>query len=96
MGWAGITLADPLRDVGLILCWFVPPERWKAMLRWFWLPDAASAAAIDRVFWWAAVSSLRVALWIDRHAPDDDAIHSFLEDFHEAAARRSNPKLRLP
>lgn len=95
MDWDGITLSDPLRDIGLILWWFVPPERWEAMFRRFWLPDAASAAAaIDRIFWWAAVTSLRVALWIDRHAPAA-AIHSFLEDFHEAAARRPNPKRKV-
>ncbi len=95
MDWDGITLSDPLRDIGLILWWFVPPERWEAMFRRFWLPDAASAAAIDRIFWWAAVTSLRVALWIDRHAPAAAAIHSFLEDFHEAAARRPNPKRKV-
>lgn len=90
--WDDIRLSDPMRDIGLILWWFVPPERWEMMLRRFWLPDAASAAMIDRIYWWAAVSSFRVALWIDRQAPDDDAVRSFLDDFHEAAARRPNPK----
>lgn len=93
--WDGIRLSDPLRDVGLILWWFVPPERWEAMLRRFWLTDAASVTAIDRVYWWSAVASLRAALWIDRHAPSDHAIRSFLEDFHEAAARRPNPKRKV-
>jgi aminoglycoside phosphotransferase (APT) family kinase protein len=64
--WNGFRLSDPLRDIGLLLWWFVSPERWVAALRRFWLPDAASLAAIDRVYWWSAVTSLRVALWIDR------------------------------
>ena len=94
--WDGITLSDPLRDIGLLLWWYVPPERWEAMVRRSGLPDAASAAAIDRIFWWAAVSSLRVALWIDRHGSDDDAIRSFLADFIAAAHGFPNPRLPAP
>lgn len=90
--WDGIMLSDPMRDIGLLLWWFLPPERWPALLRRFWLPDADSAASIDRAYWWSAVTSLRVALWIDQHTPDDGGIMSFLEDFHEAEARRPNPK----
>ncbi len=91
--WDGIRLSDPLRDVGLILWWFVPPERWQAMLRRFWLPEAA---AVDRVYWWAAVGSFRVALWIDRQAPDDPSIHSFMEDFIAAAHGLPNPRRLIP
>jgi aminoglycoside phosphotransferase (APT) family kinase protein len=94
--WDGITLSDPLRDIALLLWWYVPPERWGAMLQRFWLPDAASATTIDRVFWWAAVSSLRIALWIERQTPDDDAIQSFLADFIAAAHGRPNPKGLTP
>lgn len=90
--WDGIRLSDPMRDIGLLLWWFMPPEEWPLTLRRFWLPEAASATAIDRVFWWSAVTSLRAALWIDQHVPDEGAITSFLEDFREAEARRPNPK----
>ena len=90
--WDGIRLSDPMRDIGLLLWWFVPVEEWPPTLRRFWLPRAASATAIDRVFWWSAVTSLRAALWIDRHAPDEGAITSFLGDFREAEARHPNPK----
>ncbi|HEV2067617.1 MAG TPA: phosphotransferase, partial [Thermomicrobiales bacterium] len=90
--WDGITLSDPMRDIGLLLWWCAPPERWAALLERFWLPDANSAASIDRIYWWSAVNSLRAALWIDRHTSDEGAIASFLEDFREAEARRPNPK----
>ncbi len=90
--WDGIRLSDPIRDIGLMLWWFVPPERWPALLRRFWLPDAASGATIDRIFWWSAANSLRVALWIDRHAPNDPMVESFLEDFLAAEGRHPNPK----
>lgn len=90
--WDGIILSDPMRDIGLLLWWCVPTERWGALLRRFWLPDADSAACIDRVYWWSAVNSLRVALWIDRHTSDEGAIASFLEDFLAAEARCPNPK----
>lgn len=90
--WDGITLCDPMRDIGLLLWWFLPPQAWPLTLRRFWLPDAASAPVIDRVYWWSAVNSLRVALWIDRHAPDEGAVASFLEDFFAAEGRLPNPK----
>lgn len=96
LGRDGVTLSDPMRDITLILWWYVPPERWEAMLRRLWLPDAASATTIDRIFWWAAVSSFRVALWIDRHAPDDNAIRSFLADFIPVAHGRPNPRRLAP
>ncbi|MBA2247814.1 MAG: phosphotransferase [Chloroflexia bacterium] len=94
--WDGVMLSDPLRDIALILWWYVPPERGEAILQRCWLPDAASAATIDRVFWWAAVSSLRVALWIDRQARGDDAIRSFLADFIAAAHGLPNPRRLTP
>lgn len=94
--WDGIRLSDPLRDIGLLLWWFVPHERWTATLRRAWLPDAASAAAVDRVYWWSALNSLRVALWIDRHGSNNAAVRSFLEDFTAAAHHLPNPKRSAP
>lgn len=90
--WDGIALSDPLRDIGLILWWYVPEARWPEAFARMGIPATDLDATIARVHWWSAVTSLRVALWIDRHAPNDDAIRSFLTDFTAAANDLPNPK----
>lgn len=90
--WDGITLSDPLRDIGLILWWYVPEARWPEAFSRMGIPATDLDATTARVYWWSAVTSLCVALWIDRHASNDDAIRSFLADFTAAANDLPNPK----
>jgi len=60
--------------------------------------DEHLAARVERTsapvrdYWWSAVNSVRVALWIDRHALDEGAAASFLADFFAAEGRCPNPK----
>lgn len=90
--WDGITWSDPLRDIRLLLWWYVPEARWRDILLRMGVPESGIDGAAERVHWWSAVNSLRVALWIDRNVPNEGAIASFLEDLFAAEVRRPNPK----
>ncbi|MDQ3539999.1 MAG: aminoglycoside phosphotransferase family protein [Chloroflexota bacterium] len=93
--WDGITWSEPLRDIGLMLWWYIPEARWRDVLLRMDVPEPGIEGATERVHWWSAINSLRVALWIDRNVPDEGAIASFLEDLFAAEARRPNPKRRV-
>lgn len=89
--WEGLTLSDPLRDIGLILWWYVPEAHWPEAIARLELTEGVEES-VARVYWWAAATSLRVALWIDRHGSNVNRIRSFLDDFIEAEQRRPNPR----
>jgi thiamine kinase-like enzyme len=84
--WDDVQLSDPMRDVGLLLWWYVAREQWGEFF------DAYGAemdeAIIERIFWWTARTSFAVVLWHVEHGYDGQA---FLEDFLAALHKESNP-----
>jgi Phosphotransferase enzyme family len=84
--WDDIHLFDPMQDIGLLLWWYVAQERWPDFFQNYGLPMEQQLTA--RIFWWAARSSLAIALWyIDHHYNSS----SFLKDFVAAVRKESNP-----
>jgi len=83
--WDDVLRSDPMRDMGLVVWWYLTPQQWQAF------GDAyGTALDQDRLFWWVAKRSLELALWLDvRHA--HDGAHAFLEDFHRALHHQANP-----
>lgn len=94
--WDGLCLSDPARDLGTMIWWYRPADSTGPGFDQAWdalgLPKAAWSAATRRAHWWAAVTSLRAALWNDQHGSDAGVIASFAEDFVAAAHGRGNPK----
>ena len=88
--WDGAALSDPLRDVGPLLWWFIPPNRWPDLLSRYGSGLSADPQAIQ---WWAARASLLVAIWLDAHSGDSPQIASFLADFLAAESGAGNPHL---
>ena len=85
--WDEITLSDPLRDIGLILWWYIPPQNWPEFFTAYGLqPDEAS---LRRIFWWCSYTSLAVAIWLAEHGHD---CRPFLQDFLAALAGENNPR----
>jgi thiamine kinase-like enzyme len=84
--WDGILLSDPMRDIGLLLWWYVSQRHWPDFFQNYAssLDDALAA----RIFWWAARTSFAVALWHVEHQRECSA---FLQDFLAALAKKSNP-----
>lgn len=85
--WDDITLSDPMRDVGLLLWWYVPWQHWQELFRGYGL--RMDEALLERIFWWAARTSFAVALWHSEHGYDCQA---FLQDFLAALNKKHNPR----
>jgi aminoglycoside phosphotransferase (APT) family kinase protein len=89
LDWDDVGLSDPLRDVGLLLWWYVLRERWPEFFTVYGM--AMDDALLRKVYWWSAYASLGVAQWFDAHTQDEEKIEAFLLDFHAALNRRENP-----
>jgi aminoglycoside phosphotransferase (APT) family kinase protein len=84
--WDDMKLSDPMRDVGLLLWWYVSQHRWEEFFREFGLQ--MDEALLERIFWWAARTSFAIALWHIEHGYDCQA---FLKDFQAALNKENNP-----
>jgi len=84
--WDGILLSDPMRDVGLLLWWYVAPHHWPDFFQSY--GSSLDDASVEKIFWWAARTSFAVALW---HAAHQHECSAFLQDFLAALAKKSNP-----
>lgn len=85
--WDDVLLSDPMRDVGLMVWWYLLPTSWPAFFDLYGTP-----AEPGRIFWWVAKRSLEVALWFDAQHADAPA-HAFLDDFYAAVHHQDNPRI---
>jgi hypothetical protein len=88
LDWEGVTLSDPLRDVGPLLWWYAPQQKWPEFF-------AAYSTEMDeqierKVYWWAARQSCWVALWFAGRGLLEQAA-PFMLDFEAALRGRANP-----
>ena len=87
LDWDDVLLSDPMRDVGLVLWWYLPQRAWQAFFEVYGMPMER-----DRIFWWVAKRSVELALWFDtRHA--DEPARAFLDDFYRAVQHQPNPEV---
>jgi hypothetical protein len=84
--WDNVQLSDPVRDVGLLLWWYVAPQQWPIFFQAYDLPF--DEYVVERIYWWAERTSFAVALWHVEHEYDCTA---FLQDFVAALNKGSNP-----
>lgn len=84
--WDEIRLGDPMQDVGLILWWYVRPEKWAEFFDSYGLKMDGNLQ--EPIFWWTARASLAIALWQFEHGVNGQA---FLEDFQAAVKQEPNP-----
>lgn len=84
--WDGIQLSDPMRDMGLLLWWYVAPRHWPAFFQSY--GAIMDETSIERIYWWTARTSFAVALWSVEHQYE---CADFLQDFLAALAKKSNP-----
>jgi hypothetical protein len=88
--WDDLALSDPLRDVGQLMWWYLPPSRWDDFFGELGLEGDDHLR--DRLFWWAAAESLDVALSLAENG-DRDGASDFFDDFAAAIEQRPNPRL---
>jgi hypothetical protein len=89
--WDDLALSDPLRDVGQLLWWYVPRNRWHAFFELFALDDGPHE--LDDLYWWVAEESLDVAMKVAERG-DLGVVHEFMADFAAAIEQRANPHAR--
>jgi thiamine kinase-like enzyme len=88
LDWDAASLSDPLRDVGPLLWWYVPPGKWHEFFAAFNVEMSDQTA--HKVYWWAARQSCMVALLFAGSAYPGYA-GPFIEDFRAALHRQANP-----
>ncbi len=90
--WDNILLSDPLRDIGLILWWYLKKEHWLKAFKRFGLAD--NQETYHRLYWWVAARSLTISLWflINKNSVKESL--SYLEDFYFAVDKKENPHLQ--
>ena len=87
LDWDDVLLSDPMRDVGLVLWWYLPQRTWQAFFDVYGTPMDR-----DCIFWWVAKRSVELSLWFDtRHA--DEPAQAFLDDFYRAVQHQANPQV---
>jgi aminoglycoside phosphotransferase (APT) family kinase protein len=84
--WDEIALSDPLRDIGPILWWYIPPQKWPEFFTAYGLELDESLR--EKIHWWSARISFAVALWCAERNYD---CQSFVQDFLAAVTRGDNP-----
>lgn len=84
--WDGILLSDPMRDVGLLLWWYVSQHQWPDFFQSY--GSSLDDASVEKIFWWVARTSFAIALWLAEHRHE---CTPFLQDFLAALAKKSNP-----
>jgi hypothetical protein len=89
--WDDLALSDPRRDVGQLLWWYVPRNRWHAFLELFGFDDGPHE--LDGLYWWVAAESLDVAMKVAERG-DARGAGEFLADFAAAIEQRANPHAR--
>lgn len=87
--WDEAAPADPLRDIGPLLWWYIPPARWRSFFIDYGMPVTESA--LDRLYWWVAEESLDIALALEERGYKED-VKGFLEDLAAAVHHEGNPR----
>ncbi|MFN2484167.1 MAG: phosphotransferase family protein [Candidatus Limnocylindria bacterium] len=82
-------LADPLRDIGQLLWWYVASTQWPRFFEW--AETEFDDDVRDRLYWWVAAESLDVALRLHAEGKHPDA-RAFLTDAVAALEHRPNPR----
>jgi thiamine kinase-like enzyme len=85
--WDDIVLSDPMRDVGLILWWYIKPNKWSEFFELY-----GSKMDENKIYWWVAKRSLMVALWFEKRKVEKEA-QIFLNDFYRAIEKKENPQV---
>lgn len=89
--WDDLALSDPLRDLGQLLWWYVPRNRWHTFLELFGFDEGFRE--LDGLYWWVAAESLDVAMKVAERG-DLRGADEFLADFAAAIEQKANPHAR--
>lgn len=83
--WDEIALADPFRDIGPFLWWYLPEGDWSTFLQQMDIQETYMNK--EKVYWFAARASLTIALWLAERNKNPG---QFVQDFITAMQRKEN------
>jgi thiamine kinase-like enzyme len=86
--WDEITLSDPIRDIGPLIWWYFPETCWATFFNHY--GEQLTNDIIGKVYWFAARTSLDVAMW---HVENKKTDRGFFKDFVTAIRKRANPQI---
>jgi Phosphotransferase enzyme family len=84
--WDEVLLCDPLRDIGVLVWWYLPMHQCQDFFRSYGAPLTPAAEA--KIYWFAARASLAICLW---HLAHGHPMGGFYNDFLAALNLQPNP-----
>jgi len=85
--WDDIILSDPIKDISLILWWFVPKNKWSEFFNIY-----GEDLDEQKIYWWIARGTLLIATWYDKR-DDKEKTKFFIDDFLLAIQRKDNSQM---
>ncbi len=85
--WNKIRLSDSFSDIGAILWWYIPSEKWNLFLKSYGVQE--SDEILERVYLAAAKMSMGFTIWNILHKKN---YKDSFNDFRAAIAHKDNPR----
>jgi thiamine kinase-like enzyme len=87
--WDDILLSDPMRDVGLMLWWYIPKDKWSTFFEYY-----GQDIDEEKIYWWTARASLSIAAWFANRGDLANA-KFFTNDFLLAIQGKDNSQIYI-
>ncbi len=87
--WDDIILSDPMKDIGVMLWWYVPKEKWKIFFEHY-----GQEIDEDKIYWWTARASIQIATWFAKRGDRENA-QFFINDFLRAIEGKENSQILI-
>jgi len=85
--WDDIVLSDPMKDISLILWWYIPRSKWTDFLKIY-----GQDLDEEKIYWWIARATLSIAAWYDKRGNSEYA-KFFVDDFLLALQHKNNSQI---
>ncbi len=87
--WDDIILSDPMKDVGLMLWWNIPKDKWLEFFKFY-----GQELDEEKIYWWIARASLSIAIWFAKRVDRENA-KFFIDDFLLAIQGKDNSQIYI-
>lgn len=87
--WDDIKISDPMKDVGLMLWWYVPKIKWGNFAVYY-----GRDLDEEKIYWWTARASIQIATWFAKRNDKENA-EFFLREFLGALQERDNSQMYM-
>lgn len=85
--WDDIVLSDPMKDISLVLWWYIPKGKWSDFFKAY-----GQELDEEKIYWWIARATLSIAAWYDKRGNNEYA-KFFVDDFLLALEHTDNSQI---